>query len=498
MRSTTLLILLGLALAVSGCSRPASPAAGQIAWREGDVDDAFAEAREAHKSVLLYWGAKWCPPCNLMKQTLFKDPNFIAQTRNFIPVHLDGDDKDAQTWGKRFGVQGYPTVIILTPDRTEVTRLDGGSTTQALTGVLEVAAKRTTSTEDLLRRAENPGGLSPADWRLLASFDWLDDPKHFDDHPKEAAFLARLADAAPDPAMKRRFALTGLFLAAAGADVAKLTPAQQAQVGAILPAILANDAEVKANRQTLAYGAAPLILGLPDPDERKRLSGQLAAALDKVAADTSAPLGDRLATAEAEVALSKAANGGKPAPEVLAMVRERVAMADKAATNPQLRQAVMPEAGDLLAAAGDRAGAERLLKAELPRSLAPYYYMVDIAELDEKAKDNKAAIAWLKKAADAAQGPATRVQWAILYSNGVTRMTPNDKLSVEAAAGTVVDALAHDTGGYAERTQKKVGAWGKTMRDWSAAHDGAAVLERVGERLDHVCASAGCQNALKA
>ena len=497
MRSTTLLMLLGLA-AASGCARPPSQTAGQIAWREGDVDDAFNEAREAHKPVLLYWGAKWCPPCNLMKQTLFKDPKFIEETRNFIPVHLDGDDKDAQTWGKRFGIAGYPTVIILTPDRTEVTRLDGGSTTQALTGVLEVAAKRTTSSEDLLRRAENPGGLSPADWRLLASFDWLDDPKHFDDHPKEAAFLSRLADAAPDPAMKRRFALTGLFLVVQGADVAKLTPAQQAQVRAILPAILANDAEVRANRQTLEYGTAPLILGLPDPGERQRLSGQLTVALDKVAADTSAPLGDRLATAEADIALSKAANGGQATPEVLAKVRERVAMADKAATNPQLRQAVMPEAGGLLADAGDQAGAERLLKGELPRSVAPYYYMADLAELDEKAKDSKAAIGWLKKAAETAQGPATRVQWAILYSNGVTRMTPDDKAGVEAAASTVVEALAHDTGGYAERTEKKVGTWAKTLRGWSAAHDGAGVLARVSARLDHVCASGGCQNALKA
>lgn len=497
MRSTALLILLGLAFATSGCGRPASHGPGQIAWREGDVDDAFNEAKEAHKSVLLYWGAKWCPPCNLMKQTLFKDPNFIAETRNFIPVHLDGDDKDAQTWGKRFGIQGYPTVIVLTPDRTEVTRLDGGSTAQVLTGVLEVAAKRTTSTEDLLRRAEIPGSLTAADWRLLASFDWLDDPKHFDAHLKEAAFVARLADAAPDPAMKRRFALTGLFLATEGADVAKLTPSQQTQVRVILPAILANDAEVQANRQTLEYGAAPLILGLPDPIERKSLSGQLAAALDKVAADTSAPLGDRVAAVNAEIALSKAANGGKATPEVLAKVRKRVAMADKAATNPQLRQAVMPGAGGLLADAGDRAGAERLLKGELPRSVAPYYYMADLAELDEKAKDSKAAIAWLKKAAESAQGPATRVQWAVLYSNGVMRMTPGDKAAVEAAAGTVVEALAHDTGGYAERTEKKVGAWGKNLRDWSAAHRGADVLARLGARLDHVCASGGCQNALK-
>jgi protein disulfide-isomerase len=497
MRAPVLLLLFGLGLAASGCGRPAEHAAGRIAWREGDVDDAFNEAREAHKPVLLYWGAKWCPPCNLMKQTLFKDPGFIAETRNFIPVHLDGDDKDAQTWGKRFGIQGYPTVIILTPDRTEVTRLDGGSTAGELTGVLEVAAKRTTSTEDLLSRAENPAGLSAADWRLLASFDWLDDPKHFGDQQKGAAFVARLADAAPDPAMKRRFALTALFMASGNADVAKLTPVQQAQVGVILPAILASDAEVRANRQTLSYGAAPLILGLTDPAERKTLSAQLVAALDKVAADPGVPLGDRLATANADIALSKAANGGKATPEVLAKVRERVAMADKAATDPQMRQAVMPDAAGLLADAGDRPGAEKLLEAELPRSVAPYYDMVDLAELLEKDKDDKTAIAWLKQAADSAQGPATRVQWAIFYSNGVMRMTPDDHAAVATAAGAVVDALGQNSSGYAERTEKKVAAWSKTLHAWSAAHAGADVLARLDARLAQACAKDGCQNALK-
>ena len=138
-------------------SPQASAAAQQIAWREGDVDDAFAEAKEADRPVLLYWGAKWCPPCNLMKQTLFKDPAFIAETRNFVPVHLDGDAKGAQGWGEKFGIQGYPTVILLRPDHSEITRLSGGSTASTLADVLRVAATRTTSTEDLLKRADDPG-----------------------------------------------------------------------------------------------------------------------------------------------------------------------------------------------------------------------------------------------------------------------------------------------------------------------------------------------------
>ena len=505
MRYSVGLVVLGATLAVAGCHKQADQSqpvatqapAQQIAWREGDVDDAFAEAKEAKKPVLLYWGAKWCPPCNLMKQTLFKDPAFIAETANFIPVHLDGDARDAQSWGEKFGIQGYPTVIILTPNRQEVTRLSGGSTAGQLADVLKVAATRTSSTEDLLQRADDPNGLSPDDWRLLASFDWYDDPKHFGDYKKGAAFVAKLADAAPDPALKRHFALVSLFMAGGGKDVAKLTSDQLAQVRAMLPAILDNYDEVKANRQELSEGTTPLILALPDPAEKQALSATLTAAMDRMAADASVPLGDRLSTVSPEIALSKAANGGKVSPDVLAKVRDRVAMVDKAATDPQMRQAVMPDAGDALAEAGDKAGAEKLWKAELPKAVAPYYFMVDLASLKEDAKDYPAAITWLKQAAETAQGPATRIQWAIFYSQGVIRMTPDDKAAVEQSAGMVIDALGQNSSGYAERTSKKSDDWAKKLHDWSGKHGGADVLARLDVKMGEACAKGGCKDVLR-
>ncbi|MDB5686439.1 MAG: dihydroneopterin aldolase, partial [Rhizorhabdus sp.] len=493
-----------VSLATAGCHKQPSESAGivqsasarQIAWREGDVDDAFAEAKEANKPVLLYWGAKWCPPCNLMKQTLFKDPNFIAETGNFIPVHLDGDSPGAQLWGEKFGISGYPTVIVLRPDHSEITRLAGGSTASSLADVLKVAATRTSSTEDLLKRADNPAALSADDWRLLASFDWLDDPKHFGNPKKGAAFVARLADAAPDPAIGRHFALTSLIMAT-GSDKAKLTNEQQAQVRTVLPATLSDYAEVKANRQELSYGAADLIGALPDAAERQKLGAQLVAVLDRVAADESVPLGDRLSTINAQVTLSKAANGGKVAPDVLAKVRQRVAMVDHAATDPSMRQAVMPDAGQILADAGDAAGAERIWKGELPRAVAPYYYMADLADLAETAKDSKAAIGWLKQAADTAQGPATRIQWAMLYSQGVMRMKPDDKAAVEESAGAVVDALGRNDAGYAARTQKKADAWAGKLRDWSTKHAGAHVMARLDTKMAQACTRGSCKNVLK-
>ncbi len=488
-----------LAQATTPATAAQSPAAAapQIDWREGDVEDAFAEAREKNKPVLLYWGAKWCPPCNQLKQGLFKDPTFIAETRNFVPVHLDGDAPDAQKWGERFGIAGYPTVIVLLPDHTEITRLSGGSMADTLTGVLKLAAARTSSTEDLLTRAENPASLSPADWQLLSSFDWLDDPKHVGDLAKGSILVAGLAKTAPDPAMRRHFALTALLMASGDADRPTLSAEQQAVLRQTLPGILASYAEVKNNRQELAEGTATLILALPPGAERARLAHDLVAAMDRIAADDTVPLGDRVSSIDPEIVLSKAAHHGTVPPDVLAKVRARVAMADRLATNQQLRQGVMPGAGELLVEAGDPKGGAAVWEAELPHAVAPFYYMADLSDLAEAEKNDASALDWARKAAESAEGPATRIQWAIRYSDAVMKLEPAQKEAVSAAASMVIDRLAHNSSGYAERTQRKVARWGDQLRAWSAKNDGASVLRTLDAQLDAACAGGRCQNVLK-
>ena len=58
---------------------------GDIEWFEGSVEEAFALAQAEDRPLFLYWGAVWCPPCIEIKNTVFKSPQFIAQTELFIP-----------------------------------------------------------------------------------------------------------------------------------------------------------------------------------------------------------------------------------------------------------------------------------------------------------------------------------------------------------------------------------------------------------------------------
>lgn len=486
-------LALGLALALPGCQQAETPSATiakAIAWREGDVSDALAEAKESGKPALLYWGAVWCPPCNQMKSSLFKDPAFIAETQNFVPVYLDGDHKGAQQWGERFGISGYPTVIILRPDGTEITRISSATMADQLPALLKTAAGRTVSTDELLAKANaDPAKLTADDWQVLSAFDWLDDPKHFKDVATAGPLLGKLAKAAPQPELQRHFALLAMVVGTD--DDGKLPAGDQPKLGPLLSAILASPAEVKVNRQLLAYDVPEMIAGLPDAAQRDALGKSLIAATDRLYADTTLPIGDRLDATMADVRLAKAEN--KLTPALVAKVRERAEWADANAKDKMTRQGVIDDAAYLLWDAGDHAGAKKLETAELKRSDQPYYYMSSLSDFAEREGDKAGAIEWARKAYEASQGPATRVQWAILYSRTVLRNAPGDKALVAKAANTVIDELGKSPDSYYQRTRVKIADWGKKLGEWSTAHNGADVLASLRARMDQVCGTQGAQ-----
>ena len=65
-------------------AKPSGHDEAGIAWKnatnDAEVDAAFALAKSESKPVFVYWGAKWCPPCNQVKATLFNRQDFIERT----------------------------------------------------------------------------------------------------------------------------------------------------------------------------------------------------------------------------------------------------------------------------------------------------------------------------------------------------------------------------------------------------------------------------------
>lgn len=504
--------LAALLLLVSACERPAdvnAPAASvdradagaaltavaqtEIDWRKGDVLAAFAEAADTGKPILLYWGAEWCPPCHRLRAGLFMEPAFIARTRDFVAVYLDGDTEGAQRWGDHFAIQGYPTIILLRPDQSEITRLSGGEEPDEINEALRAAQASQTSAADLFKRAKaTTGQLTADDWALLAAYGWEVDVTALVPAAERASLFNKLAAAAPDAALQRRFALLALE-----DDVNNAAPAydatRQAEIRAMLGTLLADANEVKRSRWPLMYSTAAIIERAGGTaDERKALETALIAALDQLFTDASLPLVDRVLTLKAELAIHHL-NAGEDTvapPALLEKVRARAAWADTSAQSPPERQSAIYYAAGLLMDAGDLDGAERLLLAELERSATPYYYMPDLADIAEQRGDKAAALDWLRKGYEGAMGPATRAQWGILYVDGLLRLAPDDVTTVEAAATRIIDELAQPDS-FHQRTRVRFDALGTSLAEWAQGNeDGKAVVEKLRDHMHAVCAPA--------
>ncbi|MCE9660052.1 MAG: thioredoxin family protein [Burkholderiales bacterium] len=490
-------------------AKPAPQAASDhaeagIAWREAssdaDVDAAFAVARAETKPVFVYWGAKWCPPCNQVKATLFNRQDFIERSRAFVAVSVDGDSPGAQKLGTRFRVSGYPTMVLFKPNGEEVTRLPGEVDPARYSGLLNLGMNATRPVKAVLADALAGGkDLKANDWRLLAFYSWETDQTQVVAKNQVATTLAKLAAACPadqpETAMRLR-------LKALAAREAK-TPAP-ADLAA-RPAVLAALADPAASRDVAdqLVNFAPEIaraLAAPATPERTQVVAALDTALQRLEADKTLSRADRMQALISRVELVRLdvpedppASSGKPAPlpqmpeALLVHVREEAARADREITDGYERQAVVTSAAHLLGQAGLLSEADKLLEANLAKSHSPYYLMLGLASNARKRGDKAGALRWYREAYEKSEGPATRMQWGAGYLSALVDLAPADEAAIEATtlqfwreAAPLPDAFEQRSGRAMQKVGNKLQAWNK-----GGAH-GASMARLRGE-LDTVC-----------
>jgi len=480
--------------------------AGDIAWFSGSVDEAFASARENRKPIFLYWGAAWCPPCNEIKATVFKSREFIDRSRLFVPVYLDGDTDNAQALGEKFGVVGYPTMLVFSPDGDEITRIPGGIDIQAYANVLDLTLARIEPVSTLLARVADQGGRLTADeCRLTAYYSWEQNEKLLEGRDKQAVFGA-LADACPEASTVER---SMLRMSALGAAVARsrdkeapapLTDQEKAAARSLVNAVLDDPQLVRANLYDVLISGARITAAITDQgsDERAALQAKFLAVIDRLAADESLFTTERLYTAIGRIRFEQIDDPEKAVSKGLKdQIKVMVERVDADTKDVYERQTVINAAAAVLDAAGMKDRAKTLLLAEIDKSKEPYYFMVDLAGIEQEQGNHDAAIDWLKRGYDASTGPATRFQWGYYYVVGLLEMAPQDVQRIQTETVNVVRELEKSHAFYQrpkgelQRMEQKLLAWGDTP-------ERKAALAYIRKNVQEICQKIPEQEAARA
>ena len=467
-----------------------------IAWFDGDVDAAFAAAKATTKPLFLYWGAEWCPPCAQIKSTIFNRRDFQERSRLFVPVYLDGDTPSAQKEGERFGVVGYPTMVLFRPDGTEITRLPGSVGVERYGRILDVALADARPVKEILAIATQGGEVSSNDWQLLAYYPWAADNGRLIPAADRVATFRKLSPRCPAEMSADCARLFFAYLGAASdaADDGKkpLSGLERAADRKHLLELLGSPAVGRANVDNLLYGQKDAISLLSDAGspERKALVQAWNEALDRLGSDAASQLSapEQLNVLRARVLLAQLDAPDSPLPPaLLEQIRTTVSRVDAETSDPYARQAAVNAAAGIYWEAGLNEDANRLLVAELEKSTTPYYFMLDLAELAKKEGHKDEAVQWLARAYEGARGPATRFQWGSSYLLGLIEMTPENSQAIEKVGLEVLGELDDSPDAFYQRTRLRLEQLSTKLLDWGKTGDRSKVIESLRNRAGEIC-----------
>ena len=126
----------------------------KVKWMT-DVPKAIEKAKAEKKLVLLdFTGSDWCPPCKALHKNVLTSSEFESYAaKNLILVEVDFPRQKEQTedlknankaLAKKYKIEGYPTVILLTPEGKELSKAVGygGAKPEEFIAKLEAATKK--------------------------------------------------------------------------------------------------------------------------------------------------------------------------------------------------------------------------------------------------------------------------------------------------------------------------------------------------------------------
>jgi thioredoxin-related protein len=138
----------------------AADASGGINWFR-NVYEAKSAASERDVIMMVDVYTDWCHWCKELDKKVFTDSQVIALSRDMVNLKVDAeDDGEGTRLARKYGVQGFPTILFLTADGQEIDRIGGYLPADAFAEEIE-RIKSGRGTWMSLQKAVDKGDLTP-------------------------------------------------------------------------------------------------------------------------------------------------------------------------------------------------------------------------------------------------------------------------------------------------------------------------------------------------
>jgi thiol-disulfide isomerase/thioredoxin len=105
----------------SQAAPPAPSKPTYVNWQS--YDQGMAAAQKEGKRALVDFMAEWCGWCKKMDKDVYTNPSVIALSSKYVFIKVDADQRPDLT--KKYGVTGFPTVVLFDSGGREINRIVG-------------------------------------------------------------------------------------------------------------------------------------------------------------------------------------------------------------------------------------------------------------------------------------------------------------------------------------------------------------------------------------
>lgn len=449
-----------------------------IHWQKSGMPEALKLAKKEKKPLFVYWGAVWCPPCNVLKSTLFTEKKFTQATQDYVSVYLDGDTEEAQSWGETLKVMGYPTLMLLTPEGQEIMRLSPYNTTEDLVNTMGYVKNQWSPISETLDQLLAAGTVDVQKLKIISNYSWSQDKDARDNPKKYFDKLYELDKKLVDPSYakeKSQIFMSALSLELNGIkEKEKLSVKRKNELRERVEAIVKNPAQLEANVAIFAYDDVAIVNHLTQANVKKAISPDrknfitlYLQKLKDLRSTATMNYDNYYSTYYPIVDFHKEYQWPLEESDKKALVEYSEKALATSKGDAKKRVALMSHITYLLFQMGEKQKAKDLLLAEMKTAINPYYLMSTMGYFEKEEGQKSKALEWYEKAYKAAEGPATQLQWYGNYIKNLIKLAPEKKSEIKQHVQALMQDYTKMADAYLGRNYRVLESVKKSLTDWS-------------------------------